>query len=423
MKLKLEKLSAVILLFSASSSAWAAGYAIQEQSVTGLGRAFAGSAAVAEDASTIFFNPAGLTYLDRAEMDIGLNYIAPKSEFNNNGSSIAGVIPLSGGDYGDAGKNAILPNFYYAKPINDKLSLGLGISAPFGLVTDYNETWVGRYFAVKSDLKTVNFNPSIAFKATEKLSVGAGISAQFIDLTLSQMVDLGAALGPGPQLADGKAKLKADDWGFGFNVGLLYQMTGNTRIGLAYRSKIAHTLEGDGKLRDADGNLLSKENIQGDVDLPETVSLAINHDINDTWSIMADATLTRWTRFEELVIESDGPFLSAEKTEDWDNSMRYSLGVSYRYSPKWQFRTGIAYDESPISSAERRTARIPGNDRKWVALGATYRYSDNIIIDAGYAHLFIDDPKINETDDNGYNLKGSYDASVDLLGLQLRWLM
>jgi long-chain fatty acid transport protein len=271
---------------------------------------------------------------------------------------------------------------------------------------------------------TVNFNPSIAFKPTDKLSIGFGISAQYIDIELTQMVDLGAAPGgPGPQLADGNAKLKADDWGFGFNVGLLYQMTDNTRIGLAYRSKISHTLEGDGKLRDADGNLLSKENIEGDLDLPETVSLAINHDINDTWSIMADTTLTRWTRFEELVIESDGPFLSAEKTEDWDNSMRYSLGVSYKYSLQWQFRAGIAYDETPISSAERRTARIPGNDRKWVALGATYRYADNIIIDAGYAHLFIDDPKINETDDNGYNLRGSYNASVDLLGLQLRWLM
>lgn len=423
MNSKLKNISAFILLSSISSTASAAGYAIIEQSVSGLGRAFAGSAAVAEDASTIFFNPAGLSYLEQAEMDVAAYYIAPQSEFNNDDSSIAGMIPLTGGDGGDAGKNAVVPNFYYAHPVNDKLALGFGITAPFGLVTEYNDSWVGRYFAVKSDLKTVNFNPSIAYQATEKLSIGAGVSAQYIDLELTQMADLGALFGPGPQMADGKAKLEADDWGFGFNVGLLYQMSDSTRIGLAYRSKISHTLKGDGKLRDANGNQLSKEDIQGDVDLPETVSLAINHDINDKWSVMADATLTRWTRFEELVIESDGPFLGAEKTEDWDNSMRYGLGVSYKYSPQWQFRAGIAYDETPISNAQRRTARIPGTDRKWLAVGATYRYSDKIIIDAGYAHLFMDDPKIDESDDNGYNLKGEYDASVDMVGLQLRWLI
>jgi long-chain fatty acid transport protein len=138
---------------------------------------------------------------------------------------------------------------------------------------------------------------------------------------------------------------------------------------------------------------------------------------------MADATMTRWSRFEELSIQSDGGGLSSIKPEDWDNSMRYGLGLNYNHSDKWQFRAGVAYDETPIPSSGERTARIPGTDRKWVAFGASYHYSDNIVIDAAYAHLFMDDPKINETNENGYNLKGRYDASVDLLGLQLRWLM
>lgn len=422
MKLNIKKLSAVLLLSSASSAAWSAGYAIQEQSITGLGRAFAGSAAVAEDASTIFFNPAGLTYLDRAEMDLGLNYIAPKSNFSDEGSSIAGVIDLNGDDYGDAGKNAVVPNFYYAHPVNDRLALGFGVSAPFGLVTEYDDTWVGRYFAVKSDLLTVNFNPSIAYKATDKLSIGFGFSAQYVDVELTQMADLGA-VGASPQAADGKVKLEADDWGYGYNVGVMYQATEATRLGVAFRSKISHTVKGDGTLKDANRNVIADENIEADVDLPETLSFAIHHDINSKWAIMADATWTKWSRFKELDIKSDGGALSSTKPEDWENTMRYGLGVAYKHNEKWQFRAGVAYDETPIPSAERRTARIPGNDRKWVALGATYHYSENIILDAGYAHLFIDDPKINETDDNDYNLKGKYEASVDLLGVQLRWLM
>ena len=430
MKLNIRKLSTLLLLSSASPAAWSAGYAIQEQSITGLGRAFAGSAAVAEDASTIFFNPAGLTYLDRTEMNMGLNYIKPQSEFRNDGSAVpdfggAGGFSgqaLTGGDGGDAGHEAFVPNFYLSHPVNDKVTVGLGISAPFGLVTEYRDDWVGRYFAVKSEMLTANFNPTIAIQATEKLSLGFGVSAQYIDVKLSQMADLGAQ-GGSPQAADGKVKLGADDWGYGYNLGLLYQATDDTRIGLAFRSKISHTLKGDGTLKDASGNTVVDDNIQADVDLPETLSLAIHHRLNKQWSVSADATFTRWSRFSELNIQSDGGQLSSVKAEDWENTMRYGLGVDYRHSDKWQFRAGVAYDETPIPNAERRTARIPGNDRKWVAVGATYHYSENIILDAGYAHLFIDNPKINETDDTGYNLKGEYDASVDLLGVQLRWLM
>jgi long-chain fatty acid transport protein len=269
---------------------------------------------------------------------------------------------------------------------------------------------------------TLNFNPTIAIKATDKLSLGFGVSAQYIDVKLTQMADLGARAGF-PQAADGKVKLGADDWGYGYNLGLIYQATDTTRVGLSFRSKISHTLEGDGTLKDANGNTLVDDNVEADVDLPETLSLAIHHQINSKWSVSADATLTRWNRFSELNIKSDGGQLSSIKPEDWENSMRYGLGLSYQHNDKWQFRTGVAYDETPIPNSERRTARIPGTDRKWVAFGASYHYSDNIVIDAAYAHLFMDDPSINETDDNGYNLRGEYDASVDIVGLQLRWLM
>ncbi|MBD3634567.1 MAG: porin [Methylophaga sp.] len=417
MNSKLKNILALILIGSLPQAVSAAGFAIKEQSVTSLGRAFAGSAAVAEDASTIFFNPAGLTYLERGELDLGLNYIKPQSEFRNDGSNINNAIPLTGGNGGDAGSEAFVPNFFLSHPVNDKVTLGLGVTAPFGLVTEYRDDWVGKYLAVKSEMLTVNFNPTIAIKASEKLSLGFGVSAQYIDVKLSKMVDLGGD----PNVADARAKLKGDDWGYGINMGLLYQATEQTRIGLAYRSKISNTLEGDGTLKTNTGTTLADEKITAGLDLPETISLAIHHDINDQWAVMADATWTRWSRFEELLIESDG-ILATQKPEDWENSMRYGIGLSYQHNDKWQFRTGIAYDETPIPNSQRRTARIPGTDRKWVAFGASYHYSDNIVIDAAYAHLFMDDPRIDESE-GVYNLRGDYDASVDIVGLQLRWLM
>ena len=136
---------------------------------------------------------------------------------------------------------------------------------------------------------------------------------------------------------------------------------------------------------------------------------------------MGDVTWTRWDRFQDLTINSAVSRLDTSKEEQWDNSMRYGLGVDYQHNDKWTFRGGIAYDETPISD-EFRTARIPGNDRKWISVGASYKMLENITVDAGYSHLFISDPKIDETDDNGYNVKGKYDASVDLLGVQVRWL-
>lgn len=416
------KLSTLLIASTVSSMSYASGFALIEQSVTGLGRAFAGSAATAEDASTLFFNPAGLTNLHHSEIDIAMNYIAPQSDFSDSGSTSVFGAPLSGGNANDAANNAIVPNFYYSRPINDRATFGLGINAPFGLVTEYNDTWKGRYHAVKSDLKTININPSLAFKATDKLSLGFGLNYQKIDLKLTQMADLGALGGASTsQKADGKVNLEADDSSWGYNVGLMFQATDATRLGLAYRSKVSHHLKGYGTLHNASGALAADGNISGDVDLPESLSFAFHHQINKQWAVMGDASWTRWERFKALTIISDGSLPSSSKPENWSNTMRYGLGVSYAHNDKWSFRSGIAYDESPISDTFR-TPRIPGEDRKWIAVGASYKYSENMTVDAAYTHIFVSDPKMDDTDSKGYALKGDYNASIDILGIQMRWL-
>lgn len=434
------KLGSFLIASTLSSMSYAAGFAIIEQSVTGLGRAFAGSAAVADDASTIFFNPAGLSYLSHSEFATGLNFIKPESDFSNEGSTLpstlGGTAITGNGDNG--GKLGIVPNLYYAHRLNDRMVAGIGVNAPFGLVTEYDDNWVGRYHAVKSDLKTVNINPSFAFQTTEKLSLGFGINLQYADLELTQAVDFGAVCAAAsvgacatPQAHDGKANITADDWSWGYNLGLIYQATETTRIALAYRSKISHHLHGKGNFDIPDnGAVQSAANTagfangdtDGKVTLPETASFAVHHQISNKWAIMGDATWTRWSRFEDLTINStDSVRLNSSKEENWDNNMRYGVGLTYVHNDTWTFRGGVAYDQTPVSD-QYRTPRIPDEDRKWLAIGASYKYSDNITVDAGYTHIFLSDPTVNDTDNNGYILKGDYDASVDILGMQMRWL-
>ena len=416
-----------VLFGAASSSAGAAGYALIEQSITGLGRAYSGSAAVADDASTIFFNPAGLANLSRKEMNMGLNLIAPRAEFSDRGSNVNGS-PLTGGDGNNAGELAQVPNFYYAHPLNDTTVVGIGVGAPFGLVTDYGDSWQGRYHAIRSDLLTININPSIAFKTTEKLSLGFGFNLQYIDLELSQAANFGALTGA-PQQNDGRVRLTADDWSWGYNLGMTYQFTEATRMGISYRSKITHDLTGDGEFRIPENASSTAAalgfrdgNINGRVTLPESASIALHHQLNSRWAVMADASWTRWSRFEELRINSDVDRLNSVKAEDWENSMRYGVGVEYQANERWSWRTGIAYDETPIPNAQRRTPRIPDSDRTWLAIGASYYYSDNIILDAAYTHIFMKDTSIDDTDSNGNQLLGRYKNSVDIVGVQLRWL-
>ncbi len=417
------KLSSFLIASSISFISHASGFAIIEQSVTGLGAAFSGSAAIAEDASTIFFNPAGLTNLEHAEINIAAHYIAPQSDFNDAGSRSPFGAALTGDNGGDGAKNAIVPNFYYSHPINKRTVFGLGIGAPFGLVTEYDDAWKGRYHAVKSDLKIININPSLAFKASDKLSLGFGINVQKINLELTQMADLAASSDPAlSQTSDGKVQVEAHDWSWGYNLGVTFQATEATRLGLAYRSKISHTLKGDGSIAsNASGSQVARGAAKGKVSLPESLSLAFHHHVNEQWAVMADASWTRWSRFKELTIRGQGTFPSSTKPENWSNTMRYGLGVSYLHNDKWTFRSGVAYDETPISD-QFRTPRIPGEDRTWLAVGASYNYSKNIVLDAGYTHLFVNDPNISDIDDKGYSLVGDYEASVDILSIQMRWL-
>lgn len=447
------------ILTACTSSVMAAGFALIEQSASQQGLAFAGGAALADDASTVFFNPAGMTRLPR-QFIAAAHVVAPSAEFSGGGTTAPAVLGISstnatitGGDGGDAGQVGVVPNLYYVAPLSQALYFGLGINAPFGLATDYSESWVGRYHAIESEVRTVNFNPSLAYKVNKDFSIGVGFSVQYIDAKLTQAIDQGSTcivqaaanplVGPAaaeafcagnglvPQGSDAFAKVVGDDWSLGYNFGFLFEPAAGTRIGFAYRSKVRHQLQGDARFRNASpfftvgSNVFVNSNVEAGVDLPNSASLSLYQDINRQWAVMGDITWTGWRSFDELRIkfdDSDSSQPDSVTDESWNNSMRYALGVRYKPDSTWTFRAGAAFDRTPIPDASHRTPRIPGEDRTWVSIGLGFRASRALSFDVGYSHLFVfDDPKINNTTSTGGNLSGDYDASVDIVSAQVVW--
>ncbi|SHJ20772.1 long-chain fatty acid transport protein [Malonomonas rubra DSM 5091] len=455
------------LLLATAGSSFAAGFALIEQSVSGLGNAFAGGAASAEDATTVFFNPAGMMLLEGQEVTSALHVIMPSTKFTAEQAptnALTGPIrdsnslPMTAGSSGgDGGVTGIAPNFYYVNRLSEKMAIGLGINAPFGLATKYDKTWIGRYHAVESDVMTININPSIAYRATEKLSIGAGFNAQYIEATLSSMIDFGlkaailnpalaATPVPSNPNADVFSELNADDWSFGYNLGLLYEFTPETRMGFAYRSKIKHKLEGDAKfniqnptwLSNVDPALLAmaqatfvKQGAYGSIELPASASLSYFHQATPELAIMADITWTEWSSFDSLVMNFEGTLADSPSitTENWDDTWRYSIGATYQLNEKLVLRAGVAFDETPISD-EHRTPRIPGEDRTWVSLGCGYQFTDKLSMDVAYAHLFVSDSKMEKyaTDEGADDedlargtVVGEFENAVDIASIQLSY--
>jgi long-chain fatty acid transport protein len=436
----------VVLL---SAQAMAGGISLLEHSTKGLGVSFAGGIA-ADEASTIFYNPAGLTRLQKPEAQAAGHVIFITADFDDKGSSFNLPAVFGGGDmtgkkHTDAGETVFVPSFFASIPFTDRFVGGIGVHAPYGLATEYDDNWTGRYHAIKSELITVNVNPSFGLKLTHWLSVGAGLSFQYADAELTNAVDLGTigALGgvPGaaPGNTDGKAKVTGDDWGYGWNAGVMISPTSRTRFGVHYRSEIDHTLEGNYKLNANDlGNAIAggvglqdKQDVEATVELPETLSFQGYHEFNDQWAIMADVTWTNYSRLNELVIELESG-VDSTTTFGWDDTWRYALGVNYKPIPNLVIRAGGAYDESPVPNKRERTPRVPDDDRIWGSIGVGYTWFDRLTVDFSYAHLFIgDNVKIDKTADVGDaenenflrgNLVGEYEASADIVGLQVRYV-
>ena len=446
----------------ATGYAWGAAFGLAEQSGSGQGNAFAGGAAVADDATTVWSNPAGMSRLARPEAAASIHFIQPSIKFRNDASVAAANQPL-GHDGGDAGTLNIVPNLALTMPLSKDWAIGLGLNVPFGLVTDYGEGWIGRYQGIKSDVKTINVSPAVSYRFMDRFTVGVGANYQRIDATFTSAVNYSGGLAQAAAQAaagglippsavpailastpglDAKATIDGDDSAWGWNIGVLFDLDPNSRIGLHYRSKIKYDVTGNvrfdkpalpnvpapiapivASLANAVNAQLADGGVHASIEVPDKANFSYFRTLNDRWDIMADVQWTGWSSLPKLeFVRTTGTVLQSTPF-NWKDSWRYSIGTNYRYNDKLMLRGGVAFDETPIKD-EFLTVRLPDSDRWWLSIGAQYKFAPNMKLDAGFTYIFADKANINQnagsTAANAL-VNGHYDLSVAIFSGQFTY--
>jgi long-chain fatty acid transport protein len=458
------RVSAAALIAAAAigpGTAGASGFALLEQSASRLGTAFAGTGAAADDATTLFFNPAGMMKLEGNQLAAGLaSGIEITSEFSNAGSTAAFGQPL-GATGGDAGGWNFVPGAYLTTPLTDDLTIGLGINAPFGLKLVYEAGWVGRFQALHSEIQTINVNPSIAWQVNDRFSIGAGISYQHLQAELTNAVNYSAvvaqgvqqlvALGQLPAAAapaviaanvglGGAARVRGDDVGWGFNIGILFDASDATRIGLAYRSAVEYDVGGTINFTQpatipsvigagivtaasATGAPLSPGPVSVDLKVPDSAILSLRQSVSPKLALLADVAWTGWSSVQELRVVRDSGVTVSVTPERWRDVMRYALGATYELNERVTLRTGVAYDNTPVPDATR-TPRLPDTDRTWAAIGGRWQPSQALALDVAYAHLFSKTVPLSQNAGStaaSALLLGEQHSDIDILSAQLTY--
>ncbi|MBN8442908.1 MAG: porin [Thauera sp.] len=388
----------------------AGGFALQNQNGAGTGNAFAGAAAVAEDASTIYFNPAGMVLLPPGHsISAAVTFLNRTVDYSDRGTVSVPTFPL-GEDGGDGGSLAIVPAAFWSYSPDSKWAVGIGLSPTFGNVTEFDKDFIGRFSGYFAEIKQINLNPSVAYRVDDRVSVGFGLNFARNETEFRQMAVVGAG-------AQRDAHLKGDDTAIGWNVGAMLQITPYTRLGFAYRSSMEFDLSGRQKIAG-----LLNAGIGAELETPDNASLALHHQLSPQWELLGDLTWTGWSKIQDIKVEGGtSPVLSYRFKDTW----RVGLGVGYKLDDKWKLRAGVAFDEAPVRSAEDRTMTLPDSDRSWIAFGARYALNPQTTVDLGYSHVFFDDAPTRRvaTIPAGLGgrqvIRGTFDVSADLLSVQL----
>lgn len=482
----------VVGLMAATGVANAAGFGLKETSASFQGTSFAGYGSGKGDLSTMFANPATMTTMKESGIDATVNIIIPSIKFTKTEATtldnpLAGTFANTTGDTGgDSGRTGVTPSIYAMWSARPDLKLGLGITVPFGLKTEYNSNWVGRYRGVRSEIRSINLNPNLAYKLSEKLSVGAGLQIQYIQAKLSRQVDyagtaklIGAnlpAVFGGPQAMalvtqsqDVLTDITGDDWSFGANLGMLYEFTEATRLGVFYRSSVSHKLRGKTSTQNraaalanvtaSNGNLLngaaqaalglpagttwgqaiagamasgsaaanipatpnSGDSASAPLQTPESIGLSLTHDITPNWSVMGDLVWTHWSRLKNLRIDFQRANVrSSGEVLNWKDTVFAALGTTYKPHQDWKLKFGLAFDQG--AADDNRAPRLPDTNRYWISAGADWNPMHRLNLSLGYSFLFAKSAGIYLNRDlaNGVtdSLKGSFKSRVHVVALK-----
>ena len=417
MKKVMLKTTLSLAVTLASTQLFASGFALNEQSISGMGTGFAGRSSAADDASTIAGNPAGMSRIKREQVTGGVAFIDAHTDISDASSR-----PNGGTNKGDMVPFMGVPMGYYVKPIDDHWAFGIGVYAPFGLVTDYENNFAGRYFGSKSEVRIVTLQPTVSYAFNDKVSIGFGPTINRIDGTLESNLSITQAA------PDGKVKIEGDDTALGYNIGVLVQATDSTRVGLTYHSKVKYKLDGNTKVNYNVLGLIGQNPNQKydaslDLTTPESVDFSVTHQLDDKWTLYAGRTWTRWSRLKEITVENkgvpavlNGQFGTITEEQNWHDTWAHAIGASYQLNKQWVLRTGLSVDQAPTNNVDR-SPRIPTGDRKIFSVGAGWSPTDDLTIDLAYSYLREESVKVNNSNDRGQNYNAKYENYANGFGL------
>ena len=454
------------IAFMASSQVFAAGYQFGTQSARNQGSSNAG-ALEAADASVLYYNPAGLSYVVGTTASLDLALVVPHSEFQFSRAAtgnIAAPVNVPNADTGGRYvKTTVVPHQYFSHQIDSRYTIGLGLFVPYGSAVDFDDHFAGRYFTRGSDLKSLNINPSIAIRLNDQHRLGFGISAQYMQAEIDKNYNMQSlAVGVCAQstacmsaaglkavsawygnVADTTAHTDGHAWGYGYNLGYIYEPTPATRLGIAYRSSIRSQFNGSTEftvpalpggnplatgIASALTTALSSASASLLIRTPETLSLSAYHQTAGAWAFMGDITYTRNSRLDQISISTpipSNPGRTMTLKTEWRDTYKASVGASYRWDDRTTLRTGYMFDQGANSDARYALPTMPDSDRQWLSFGLSYQFSDRNTIDVAYSHIWLKPADIARTDDdyvaaNGSpgTLYGRYHSNLNLLSVQ-----
>ncbi|HHF3231010.1 outer membrane protein transport protein [Vibrio diabolicus] len=424
-------------LLGTTGMANAAGFQLAEYSATGLGRAYAGEAAMADNASAQWRNPAMLTYLEGTQVSVGAIYVNPNIDIEGDVNFHGSTSSASSDDFAH---DAIIPNFYLSHQYNEKFAIGLAFGTNYGMETDLGKGFGASHFGNEASVTTMEANLNAAYKVNESISVGGGIRYIIGEGSFGAAAPKNNVVGQHPVTGDpisvpqGTALkyMEGDDTAWGWQVGTAWQINENNRIGFAYKSEVELKLEGHAEgLGFGFGTKLSqlRDNGYMYLNLPATAELASFHQVTDQLALHASFNWTDWSSFEKLEARLDTAGTHMVKVENWEDNYRFAVGATYQLDPKLALRTGIAYDTSAVSD-KNRTITIPETDRTWLSIGATYDWTKDFSLDAGFTYIFAKDAPIVESrgyksDDAAEQVGGQFigetTGNVWLIGVQANY--